>query len=375
MKRRARMHFCADGGRCDCLTTYGFDKESELQAILYASPEIVLNLISCDINSDEVAVKARELHTSVGNIDILYITKSADIVLVETKLLRNPEATRTVVAQTIDYVKALSQESIAAFVRSLSKNAVERDDSLLSDESFISALTMNLSHGNIRALILGDDIHPNLLSLVNSLQSAPHLAFTVYLARLDSYRFGGGILLNPYLIENTREVERSVISITVNTVDGQVSIDSEAPDESNRSANRPKLTWEQYLGTVEPAHREWMTAIKQDWERRVEDSMNMGVTGFSLGVTIDSKRTSILLVYPSYLIMLSDKARKNSGISDEAYKVFRTRIATSPKLFDNHISSNRPTVQYSELDHDEFKVITEAALACALALKNPEDSE
>ncbi len=51
----------------------------------------------------------REVPTIAGSIDNLFISRAGYLVTVETKLWRNPEAKREVVAQLIDYVTALSQ--------------------------------------------------------------------------------------------------------------------------------------------------------------------------------------------------------------------------------------------------------------------------
>ena len=50
-----------------------------------------------------------------GSIDILCTSAEGSLCLVETKLWRNPEAHRTVLAQLLDYAKALSQMDFAEF--------------------------------------------------------------------------------------------------------------------------------------------------------------------------------------------------------------------------------------------------------------------
>lgn len=45
----------------------------------------------------------KELRTPVGPLDILMATPNGDIAIIETKLWRNPEARRKVVAQILDY--------------------------------------------------------------------------------------------------------------------------------------------------------------------------------------------------------------------------------------------------------------------------------
>ena len=49
-----------------------------------------------------------ELPLPSGYVDNLYATPDGDLIIGETKLFRNPEARREVVAQVIDYAKDLS---------------------------------------------------------------------------------------------------------------------------------------------------------------------------------------------------------------------------------------------------------------------------
>lgn len=50
----------------------------------------------------------REIGTSVGAIDALFVSPQGGITIVEAKLWRNPQARREVVGQIIDYATALS---------------------------------------------------------------------------------------------------------------------------------------------------------------------------------------------------------------------------------------------------------------------------
>jgi hypothetical protein len=49
----------------------------------------------------------RELPTSAGYLDNLWLTPEGGIVLGECKLMRNPQARREVVAQALDYARAI----------------------------------------------------------------------------------------------------------------------------------------------------------------------------------------------------------------------------------------------------------------------------
>jgi len=85
----------------------GNHDENWLQELIQDHPSV---LPVADIEpgfGDPVAI-AREIPCGHGLIDNLYLTPSGDIVLVETKLWRNSEIRREVVAQALDYVAALT---------------------------------------------------------------------------------------------------------------------------------------------------------------------------------------------------------------------------------------------------------------------------
>lgn len=84
--------------------------EAWLQSVIFEHPEI-LPVAYFDENYAPVVPVGREISTSSGYIDNLYISPSGAITIVETKLWTNPEKHRTVVAQIIDYAKELSQWS------------------------------------------------------------------------------------------------------------------------------------------------------------------------------------------------------------------------------------------------------------------------
>jgi len=95
--------------------------ESSLQGLVAGNPFIITDLSELELTDSEILLVCREYPTPRGNIDILIVTKDADIVIIETKLIRNPESTRSVVAQAIDYVKAFSNETIDLFWDKISK--------------------------------------------------------------------------------------------------------------------------------------------------------------------------------------------------------------------------------------------------------------
>ena len=70
-----------------------------------------------EIRSDvgKLLCMGREVGVSSGSIDNLYLSTSGYPVIVETKLWRNPEARREVLAQVLDYIKDISKKDFDWF--------------------------------------------------------------------------------------------------------------------------------------------------------------------------------------------------------------------------------------------------------------------
>ena len=82
--------------------------ERFLQELLVSSPQL-LPVSSLRPDVGELICIGREVPTrNSGTMDNLYLSTGGYIVLVETKLWRNPEARRAVVSQVLDYVKDLA---------------------------------------------------------------------------------------------------------------------------------------------------------------------------------------------------------------------------------------------------------------------------
>lgn len=81
--------------------------EAWLQELLYSHPEL-LPVDGFDESFSPPIPIGREVRTASGPIDNLYVSPTGGITIVETKLWKNPEKHRTVVAQIIDYAKELA---------------------------------------------------------------------------------------------------------------------------------------------------------------------------------------------------------------------------------------------------------------------------
>lgn len=177
-----------------------------------------------------------DLGVSDGRIDNLLVTNDGYLVIVETKLYRNPEGIRQVIAQTLQYGMAVGQmplmELEARIQRSQSpalkssenisqcvfRLATERNQSALLADDFDEAMERHLRRGEILLLIVSDDIHIGVERVTNWLNDqGSSTPFKFGLIELKFYTYGSERLVIPRTVIKTREVSRHVVVVDVRT--------------------------------------------------------------------------------------------------------------------------------------------------------------
>lgn len=164
-----------------------------------------------------------------GYIDNLYITPNGGIVIVETKLYRNQEARRTVVAQIIDYAKEL-QKWDAAKLDEIAYNYTYRKSgqahriidlmaakgllSFSDERSLTDSLNVNLENASFLLLIIGDGIRTGVQQLADFLNDNTSMSFNLALAEIEVYECGDETIVIPYLLTKTSIVERRAVPFT-----------------------------------------------------------------------------------------------------------------------------------------------------------------
>lgn len=349
----------------------GNDKISP-QEILARYPQMILSIPELELPPSSSELVVREFSTNRGSIDILIITENADIVLIETKLFKNPESHRTVVAQAIDYVKAFTDTDIetlkARFLQSKYANN-ELTESLFTREDFCLVLKKNIKNGNYIVLIVGDKIHTNILGMVESIHSAPHLAFTIYLVELSPIRYDeSNILLRPSIIENTSEVERSVIRLEVDLKKESYLVESSTPSKEGKGSS-PIINEEQFLSSLSnPSFAETIKSFWNKW-RSIGGDIRFGTVGFSAGFKVGEKRIPIQFVMNTKIDLISDKYRHSYNLPDNAYKIYKESLKTNvPKAFDLLVA-NHIVMYFSTLSKDELEYIFEATIVFVQEMK------
>lgn len=206
----------------------GAFSEKWLQEALFANPQC-LPTKEIDPQIGTLIPICMEIETGAGPADILYVTETGHLVLVETKLWRNPEARRVVVAQILDYAKQLTSWSFSDLARETAVATKQGSDYLLNcvrkanpnvDEAdFIDGVTNSLKSGDFLLLIVGDGIRTGTESLVNFIEQYGNLRFGFGLIEVAAFKLPNNeVLLQPRILAKTEILERTVLVGSVGAV-------------------------------------------------------------------------------------------------------------------------------------------------------------
>ena len=222
-------------------------QENWLQKIIHKNPQI-LPIDDIESGFAPLISLGREISTSVGYIDNLYISPNGYLTIVETKLWRNPEAKREVVGQIIDYAKELTNwnftklndgvKNSSQLYNNNSKGIIEliKDfENIEEHEEYkiIDNIERNLKRGRFLLLIVGDGIRESVEEMVDFLSNTPQIQFTLGLVELQFYKnpnVEGELIAIPNLITRTREITRAIVKIE-NSTTGSVTIETDFIEE------------------------------------------------------------------------------------------------------------------------------------------------
>ncbi|UXX79487.1 DUF4268 domain-containing protein [Reichenbachiella carrageenanivorans] len=199
--------------------------ELSIQTLIFEEPDC-LPISDIDESYNPVIPVCTELNTPVGPLDVLLVSPNGEITIVETKLWRNPEARRKVVAQVLDYAKELSNWSYEDLQREINRKlgtkgntlyelAKSKDPNLTpSEPDFIDSVSRNLSRGKFLLLIAGDGVREGAKGIAEFLSNAGHLNFTFAMVELSIFKAKGlGTLILPKTLVKTIELSKLTVEI------------------------------------------------------------------------------------------------------------------------------------------------------------------
>jgi uncharacterized small protein (DUF1192 family) len=172
----------------------------------------------------------REIAVDVGGqagyIDNLLVTNEGRLVVVETKLWRNPESTREVIVQTLQYGMALSAMSLRelesrlpllkAKGQTISEFVAAHSSGELRVDDFEEALERNLRRGDMVYLIVSDGIRVGVERITHWLNEGGSAPFKFGLVELRFFDTGAdSMLVVPRTLLKSREISRHVVIVDV----------------------------------------------------------------------------------------------------------------------------------------------------------------
>ncbi|MDF2457771.1 MAG: hypothetical protein K0S79_187 [Nitrospira sp.] len=223
--------------------------ERTLQNLLFDFPEAI-PIRDIDPHLGPLIPICTELETGAGPADILFVTPTGQVVLVETKLWRNPEARREVVAQILDYAKQLTSWNYDVLEEAASLAARKPPGHLLrclmerfpdaDQASFVDGIGRSLQAGDFLLLIIGDGIRYGAESLVNFLERYGNLRFSLSLVEAAAFRLPDGqMLLQPRILAKTETLQKTLLL----GPSGPVTLQEAAQAEDGAPSNGPQRTW------------------------------------------------------------------------------------------------------------------------------------
>jgi hypothetical protein len=244
--------------------------EKWLQNIIFEDISL-LNVVDPSFDKIDLVPLCRELplHDTIRNVflDILAVTETGQLVLVECKLWKNPQARREVIAQIFEYaslLKSLSYSDLVAKLRNIVGSGKEdpilyqfRQQGVEFDEArLIDNISHSLKTAKFQLVIAGDGIRADLINLAKSANFSGVVG-DLSLLEIGLYRSGeGSVIVVPSIPAKTETIVKTVIL----SPDGApVSFDEEggspisygARSRGNadvRAANRK--FWDRFIETV-----------------------------------------------------------------------------------------------------------------------------
>lgn len=351
--------------------------EAWLQSVIFEHPEL-LPVAEFDESFAPAVPVGREISTSSGYIDNLYVSPSGSVTIIETKLWTNPERHRTVVAQIIDYAKELSQWNYDQLDAAILKASRRRDrggaGSLgqliapfleevgMSEVDFQERIISTLRNGEFLLLIIGDQISPNLALLTESISGVPGLDFRLGLVELQLYRLDRDsewpLLVIPEIVGRTVERTRGVIKVQYVQERPKLEIDIESDNDT--SEPRGKTTKQVFLSKapedLADAYGNWLDV----WQEK-DVVLYWGVEGFSARVDVDGKLETAVEAYPEWAIsIVRKKDKERLRLADDVYRTYTYAIRSVGKASEILLSGKK-FVKHEFLTSEDLITILQAS--------------
>lgn len=262
-----------------------------------------------------------------GYIDNLLVTNEGRLVLVETKLWSNPESTREVVAQVLQYGMALTVLSLRELEAKLMLHGSQtiRDYAVSHGkltgmvEDFDDATERFLRRGELLYLIVADGIRYSVERLAHWLDEGNSAPFKFGLVELKFFDAGqGSLFVVPRALIKSREISRHVVIVDVRGATPGTTT-ATVTDESKPSKGSQSLTQRSVKVEGPPLTREALIAtVKERGGDAVAASLARMFDSLAAN-GLDSKATASTIQWGT-----------STGTDDAGFHTLITFAATGP---------------------------------------------
>jgi hypothetical protein len=345
--------------------------EGWLQRLLFRHPGLLPVEVFDEVFAPLISV-ARELRVESGAIDNVYISPQGRLTLVETKLWKNPEKHRTVVAQVVDYAKDLAKWNLDEFLDAVAKTPAldgrtsfkDRVKPHVSDDwtAFEDKMLNNLRKGNFLLLIVGDRVSPNVALLSDAIHAAPGLGYTLGLVEMRMFTMSEApwpLVVVPDVVGRTVEKTRGIVRVTYKQEQPCVSIDIKDDDEQTPSDR--KLDAETLLSEIKPpSFSPIYRSAMQRWES-IGGTLRFAPSNLFWDIEMAGEVHTPLRCNSDQVTVIK-RARFEEWSSDAAlYEEYLKNLKKSPTSLKMALA-NKHFVDHSTLTPADLQVIVDATI-------------
>ena len=274
--------------------------EEWLQGIIHRHPEC-LPISEIEPGFGQLTAICTEMHTARGNVDNLLLSGKGDIVLVETKLFRNPEARRQVVGQALDYATCLFDGGYEAFEKAALSTVrlkpkpgklydlLPEGPERLDEAAFVDAVSSNLRRGRVLIIIAGDGIRTEAQALLEGMKTHARFGFTLALVEMPVFRAPGdekNFIVWPRVLAKTAILNRVHVVVSGNgatITEQQLFVPETVSTQQYWDALESKLPGarsaiEKLIAAAEPlgVYPELLGTLNLKWQRPGGKPVNLG---------------------------------------------------------------------------------------------------
>jgi hypothetical protein len=323
----------------------GFD-EGWLQNAISNEPELVIAPCSqAGLTDERWWFWSREFGVEVGAIDVLLISETGRVGVVETKLAYNPEGRRSVLAQLLDYAVHLGEidpEDLPDLPAGLRMSKEEVGRRIIEDRDFL-------------LIVAGDELNARAVKLGRSLLG-DHLMnqWELALVEVSVFRRAGEAgspehLLVPH-IRGAIQIElRQVVKVVLEGDRSRVIVERVEPESTSGTATQ----WDEpsFLAALEKAPQ--MQAVKNlgtaltELERTHPGTRVRWGAGKGASALLKRNGRTLIEIYVGWghVVFAKDPTALDAALGKAATQIWLDGLK---KLLPEHMKMNKPTVRGNE---------------------------